>query len=300
MKVINVITQKGGTGKSETVRNLAYGFAEAGKRTLVIDVDPQANSTTNLLKTSKSLDIKIMEEIRDNFDIHMRELNLLNKETTGLEGIDIIHKYTTKYSSQLDTSAALLYPETIKDIIQKTDYENLDIIPASSSLIETDLKLKSSCFGADNRLSTALDLVKDDYDVTIIDHSPFINALTINGIMAAKNEGDLVIIPVKLESASLDGMDTVFQQMMEILKYKALGFDFKLLFTMRNNNKLEKELELTLRHIFPGRCFDTPIRYQAKPITEASLNKRVLIEKSRSNVANDYRLLVKECMKLLD
>lgn len=299
MRIINVVTQKGGTGKTETCKNLALGLTKAGKRVLVIDLDPQANTTTNLLQTSKSLDSKLMEELKREFDIVLKEIEVKGEQPTGVEGIDIIHRYAKRYAGDDDASAVLDDPATIKKVIQHTRYERLDIIAASSKLIQIDLKLKSAFFGAESKLSQALDLVKDEYDVTIIDHSPFVNALTINGMVAAKNDGDLIVIPVKLECASLDGMDTIFQQMLEILTCGLVDFDFKLLFTMVNRNKAEKELESTLRYLFPNNCFNTSIRYQAKPVNVASNNKKILIDDSKSGVAYDYRAFVDECLEML-
>ena len=50
VKVMSIQNEKGGGGKTQSATNIAFGLSNAGLRVLLVDLDPQANATSIILK----------------------------------------------------------------------------------------------------------------------------------------------------------------------------------------------------------------------------------------------------------
>lgn len=88
-----------------------------------------------------------------------------------------------------------------KDVIKKTAYENLDVIPAGISLAGGEVEMVDM----DNReylLKGIVSKIKDEYDYILLDCPPSLGLLTINALAAS----DGVVVPIQCEFFALEGL----------------------------------------------------------------------------------------------
>lgn len=114
----------------------------------------------------------------------------------------------------------------IKNVIVKTQYENLEIIQANMDLLSANLEIiKNEKMNMQEQviiLKNALDKIKNEYDYCIIDNPPDINITVMNALAAS----DDVLIPIRLDKFTLDGMEELIDQI-ENIKIVNQNLEFK-------------------------------------------------------------------------
>lgn len=125
-KVLAVINQKGGEGKTTTVRNLSYILAVKGKKVLTIDMDSQGNLTTNcnLLKRELETIVNVFTGEKDISEVIVNvEKNLDHiPNNIKMSKFGLYHDKSSGWSE--------LLKEAIKPIKNNYDYIFIDCPPA--------------------------------------------------------------------------------------------------------------------------------------------------------------------------
>ena len=68
-KIISLVNQKGGVGKTTSSINLAASLGLLGKKTLLVDLDPQGNSTTGVGVNKGELESSVYELLVDRAEV---------------------------------------------------------------------------------------------------------------------------------------------------------------------------------------------------------------------------------------
>ncbi len=241
-KIISIANQKGGVGKTTTAMNVGVALRLAGKRVLLVDLDPQANLSTYL-----------------DFD-------------------NTYDKYPTISHLMMTAIGQINKLNDVKQYIRHNELNDIDFIPSDIDLANADFYLS----GVISRETVLKRMLKNeivgDYDYIIIDCLPSLGVLLMNALVASSG----VIIPVQAQKFAFDGLgmlNSIFEQIRDTLKpdLELVG----VLPTMVDNTNASKRIVEKLKENYRDKLFNTVIHRAAEAVESTDKHKSLCLYKNR-------------------
>lgn len=184
------------------------------------------------------------------------------------------------------------------DVAVQKYKEGFDYIPANKELRNTALSLVGVPTGRERILQTVLNPLRDSYDYILIDCSPSLDLIPVNALTAA----DSVLIPVKVDAMSVEGISSILEYIQSIKSYynPRLAVEGILITMLDIRTRLGKTGMQDLRdcgeqlHI---PIFNTYIPYSVRAQEMASKGISIFSFSPKGKVADAYRRLTEEVLQ---
>mgnify|MGYP004533900675 CR=1 FL=1 len=249
-KIVAIVNQKGGVGKTTSAVNLAAAVGAKGMRTLLVDIDPQGNATSG----------------------------------TGID----------KRNIEKTTYDLLINGESVQAVLQHTQFENLDLLPANINLAGAELEL-ADIDRRELRLKNALAAVSDDYDFIFMDCPPSLGLIIVVALAAA----DTIIVPIQCEFYALEGLSQLMATVRQIKRKYNEHLDIEgVLLTMYDGRlNLTQQVVQEIKRFFPRKVYSTVIPRNVRLSEAPSFGQPVMYFDRSSKGSAAYEELAAEFLK---
>ncbi|NLZ24479.1 ParA family protein [Candidatus Dojkabacteria bacterium] len=260
MDIFVIANQKGGVGKTTTTLNLGAAIAKKGKKVLLIDLDPQANLSSGLGFTQQ-------------FD----------KQSWDTDGKA---PYKNIYN-------VLVNSTPIHSVFVTTSTPNLFLVPSHLSLAGAEIEMVNM-LSRETLLKKALEDIKNEFDLVIIDCPPSLGLLTINALGASNK----LLIPIQCEYFALEGLGQLINTMNLIKGINPTLVLGGVILTMYDSRtKLSSSVVEDVRHFFKESAFETVVPRNVRLSEAPSHGKTIFQYDSKSTGARAYNSLAREFIK---
>jgi len=217
------------------------------------------------------------------FRVIVVDLDPQGNATTGL-GVNARDVQYSIYDVIMNDTPAM-------DAVEPTSLKNLFVIPATLDLAGAEIELVPA-FSREQKLKRALDTIRADYDIIIIDCPPSLGLLTVNGLAAA----DDVIVPIQCEYYALEGLGQLLRNVASVRGALNPTLDVRgIVLTMHDTRtRLAEQVETEVREHFGARVYKTVVPRTVRLAEAPSFGQPIIVFDPTSKGAKAYRKLAKE------
>lgn len=188
----------------------------------------------------------------------------------------------------------LIHGTKAKNIIIKTDFKNVSVIPSSIDLAGAEIEL-IDMKNRESNLKNALALIKDEYDYIFFDCPPSLGLITINALNAC----DTVLIPIQCEYYALEGLSQLIATIRQVKKLYNPYIDIEgILLTMYDGRlNLTQQVVEEVKKFFPNKVYNTFIPRNVRISEAPSFGQPVIYYDRKSKGSEAYLNLAEEFIK---
>lgn len=260
-KVIAVINQKGGVGKTTTVANLGYALGKMGRDVLLIDFDSQA-SLTNYLNVGLGAD----DQYYGIYEMMLKALRPISREEDSyLADLTFEQMCQDFIIRPTYLSAVTKTVDGVKQVVEEPKEFGVSLLPSRLDLSDYELELgRSVNFNGYHLYNIIHDIIAwHEYDYILIDCNPSLGILTMNAITAAV---DGVLIPTNLDVMSTRGVVNLINRVVsvqELLLKNAnvahMGVIGIVLNLYADRRTVDKTIQTDMERFYPFKIFNSKI-----------------------------------------
>jgi len=186
---------------------------------------------------------------------------------------------------------ALIMNEPFDRIVQKSQVEGLDVVPADKNLAGAAVELVN----AENRefqLRAFLNGIRDKYRFIILDCPPALDLLTLNALVSAS----AVLVPIQCEYLALEGVSELLDTLMRIRRTlnPKLEIEGIVLTMFDERTTLSRQVATDLRSFFGAQVFQSVIPRNVRLAEAPSFGKPIIFYDIHSKGAEGYTQLAQE------
>jgi chromosome partitioning protein len=179
----------------------------------------------------------------------------------------------------------------LEDCVEPTSLKNLFVAPSTIDLAGAEIELVPA-MSRELKLRRAVDAVRDDYDLVLIDCPPSLGLLTVNGLAAA----DDVIVPIQCEYYALEGLGQLLRNVGLVRGNLNPTLDVRgIVLTMYDaRTKLADQVEAEVRAHFGPKVYETVVPRTVRLSEAPSFGQPIIVFDPSSRGAQAYRDLAEE------
>lgn len=186
---------------------------------------------------------------------------------------------------------ALILEEPFEKIVQKSQVEGLDVLPADKNLAGAAVELVTA-ENREHKLVAMLNGIRDKYRFIVLDCPPALDLLTLNALVSANS----VLVPIQCEYLALEGVSELLDTLMRIRRTLNPNLEIEgILLTMFDERTtLSRQVATDLRSFFGAQVFQSVIPRNVRLAEAPSFGKPIIFYDIHSKGAEGYTQLARE------